>query len=82
MFRIRESFPDEVTVYLWFDGRMAEEDLDTYRKVIQTYLEEGKKIFVNLSNLSHIGWSGKRFLREIKDKVVFKEEPEHLKTSI
>jgi hypothetical protein len=82
MFRIRESFPDKETVYLWFDGRLSEEDLNTSRKVIDRYLKEEKKIFVNLSNLVHVGWSGKRFLREIKDKVTLEEKPEHLKTEI
>ena len=82
MFRIRESFPDSATVYLWFDGRLSEEDLDTARKVINNYLDEEKKIFINLSNLIHVGWSGKRFLKEIKDKVFLEEEPEHLKTEI
>ena len=78
MFRIRKSFPDQETVYLWFDGRLSEEYIDTSREVIEKYLAEEKKIIINLSNLVHVGWSGKRFLSEIKDKVVFKEEPEHL----
>jgi hypothetical protein len=82
MFRIRESFPDESTVYLWFDGRLTEENLEASRMVIDKYMSAEKKIFVNLSNLVHVGWSGKRFLTEIKNKVVFKEEPEHLKTIV
>ena len=82
MFRIRETFPDTKTVYLWFDGRLSEEDMDASRKVIGQYLDDNKKIIVNLSNLVHVGWPVRRFLGEIKDKVILEETPEPLKHSI
>jgi len=78
MFRIRESFPDKSTVYLWFNGRLSGEDLDTAQNIISTYLKEEKKIFINLSNLTHIEWVGKQFLTKIKDKVIFEDKPIHL----
>lgn len=82
MFRIRESFPDKATVYLWFDGRLSEQDLSIAQNVISGYLNEEKKIIVNLSNLTHVGWLGKKFLKEIKNKVFLEEEPEYLKADI
>jgi hypothetical protein len=80
MFRIRESFPDKTTVYLWFDGWLYEEDLDISRKVIEKYLSDGKKVYVNLSNLVHIGWAGRKFFKEMKDKVILEEKPVYLDT--
>ncbi len=79
MFRIRESFPDKATVYLWFDGRLSEDDLETAQNVISNYLKEEKKIIVNISNLTHLGWLGQRFFRKIKDRVSLEGEAEHLR---
>ena len=82
MFRIRESFPDKTTVCLWFDGRLSEEDIDTAQNVISAYLKEEKKVIVNISNLTHVGWLGIKFLRQIKRKVLLEGEAEHLRTGI
>lgn len=82
MFRIREFFPDKTTVYLWFDGRLSEEDLETAQSVISTYLKEDKKVIVNISNLTHVGWQGKKFFRQIKDTVCLEGEAEHLRTGL
>ncbi len=82
MFRIRESFPDADTVFLWFDGRLSEEVLDTAKLIVEKYLAEEKKIIINLSNLAHVGWAGKRFLSQIKDQVIIEDQPEHMKNIV
>ena len=82
MFRIRESFPDESTVCLWFDGRLSKEDLDTAQNVITNYLGEEKKVIVNISNLTHVGWLGQKFLKKFKDTVSLEGEAAHLRGGI
>lgn len=82
MFRIRESFPDADTVYLWFDGRLSEDVLDTAKELVQRYISEEKKIIINLSNLIHVGWTGKHFFSQISDKVILEDQPEYMKNII
>lgn len=82
MFRIRESFPDADTVQLWFDGRLSDQALETAQEQVYRYLDEGKHVVINLSNLNQVGWAGKRFIQDIREKVKLEEPPEYIKAGM
>ena len=82
MFRIRESDLGEDTVYIWVDGRLSDLDLAPFRNIMAKYLALNKRLLVNLTHLNHIGWEGKRFLQEIKDRVELVDLPEYLEAEI
>ena len=82
MFRFRESFPDQDTVFIWVDGSLRDCDSQYFRDILEKYLGLNRKIYVNLSQLNHVGWQGKKLLQEIRDRVEFIDLPDYLKAEI
>ena len=82
MFRIRELCLDQDTVYIWVDGRLSDQDLASFRDILEKYMNLNTRVFVNLTNLSHLGLEGKQFLQEIHDRVELVDLPEYLKAEI
>jgi hypothetical protein len=82
MFRIRESYADQETVYISVDGRLSDRDLGHFQDILGKYLDLKMRVFVNLTHLTQVGWEGKRFLHKMRSRVVLVDLPEYLKTEI
>ncbi|MBU2551233.1 MAG: hypothetical protein KKB20_22665 [Proteobacteria bacterium] len=82
MFRIRESYLDPDTIYIWLDGRLSDRDVGPVQDILAKYLALNKRVFVNLTHLSHVGWEGKRFLREMQTRIVLVDLPEYIEAEI
>lgn len=82
MFRIRESSVDQETVCIWVDGRLSDGTLGPLQDILEKYLDLNFRIILNLTHLNQVGWEGKLFLKEIRDRVDLVDVPEYLKSEI
>ncbi len=82
MFRIRESHSNKKTVCIWLDGRLSDPDVGPFQEILTQYMDLKMRVEVNLTHLTGMGWEGKRFLREIRDRIVLVDLPEYLKSEI
>ena len=82
MMYLSQSHPDKRTVVLNVEGDLDRESLPDVRDAYRESVGSGKRVAINLANISGVDRHGKAFLRQIRDAVQFVGLPGYLKLEI
>ncbi len=84
MIHIEEFYPHPETVVIQVDGKLDRHTIPTLQKVCQQHFDAtpALRITVEIGRLDSISLEGKYYLREIQDRVSFRNIPEFLKLEL
>jgi hypothetical protein len=84
MIHIEESYPHPAAVVIQVDGKLDRHTIPTLQKVCQQHFDAipALEITVEIMRLDSISLEGKYYLKEIQDRVSFKNIPEFLKLEL
>ena len=84
MIHIEESYPHPETVVIKVDGKIDRHTIPTLQEVCQRHFDAipALEITFEILRLDSISLEGKNYLREIQDRVSFRNIPEFLKLEL
>ncbi len=80
MFFVSEKILDKNSVTIQVDGYLDSDSIPVLREVFDHHLSEGKKVTLNLGNLSHVSREGREFLREMENRISLVGLPPFIRT--
>ena len=82
MIHISETTNDDTSVTIEVDGRLNRKSMASLMTVCERHLENHRTIFLHLKGITHTDESGRQYLKNLKNRVVFLSVPEFLKLEI
>ena len=79
MLRIDENTLEQNAVAIKEDGVLDQDSILILKNVCDRYLNEKRKVFLNLEGLVHISQEGRNFIRDIQASVSIANLPEFIK---
>ena len=70
MILIKEKELEDLSIEVRAEGNLDGRSVPVLKEVCETYLEDGRRVLVNLEGLFHISREGRDFLNGIKEKVL------------
>ncbi|MEI9478367.1 MAG: hypothetical protein WCO26_17575 [Deltaproteobacteria bacterium] len=78
MIHVKEVFLDNQTVALDVGGVLDEGAIPVLKEVCELNLKAGRKVLINFASVIHITREGRKFVREIGEKVSMASLPEFM----
>ncbi|MBU2549361.1 MAG: hypothetical protein KKB20_13165 [Proteobacteria bacterium] len=82
MIYIHETFFDPDRVMIKVEGRVDRESLPSLREICDPHLKSGKRVSLDLKDITHINKEGLDYFGEIRDRVTFVDIPQFLKLDL
>jgi hypothetical protein len=76
---VKENMLEENTVSILVSGVLDVRTVPILKKVCDRHLDMNRTVLVNLQAVAHITRDGRRFIREISDRVSVSHVPEFMK---